>query len=295
MSMTGTVLLAGSLDHTGRWLAVHLAEQGWDVTCVGLSRSEWNLEGYQGLSFRSADLTEQVETSEVVSTENPDAVVHWTARPSPERHAGMRVFENNVTSVYNVLTAAGRANARIAWASSESAYGFPLAGAPSLPEYLPLDEEHPLRPEDPYGTSKVVGEEIGAMVARRYDVPVASLRASWIQFPGEYDCLDARADLATGAGNFWSYVDIRDVATAIEDAITANFAGHEPFLVGAPDNYLDKPIEDALREFFGDLPEGCRISGTDSALSTEKAQSMLGWKPVYSWRDSRDEDVSLFA
>ncbi len=293
--MTGQVLLTGSLDRTGRYLAIHLAEQGWNVTCVGLSRSEWNLDGYRRLSFRTADLTDQVEASEVVSTENPDAVVHWTARPSPERHAGMRIFENNVISVYNVLTAAGRAGARIAWASGESAYGFPLAGAPSLPEYLPLDEEHPLRPEDPYGTSKVVGEQIGAMVARRYDVPVASIRASWIQFPGEYDCLDARSDLATGAGNFWSYVDVRDVSTAVENGITADFSGHEPFLVSAADNYLDRPIEDAITEFFGNTPEKCLVSGTDSALSTAKAQSLLRWNPVHSWRDSADEDVSIFA
>ncbi|WP_458187772.1 NAD-dependent epimerase/dehydratase family protein [Haladaptatus sp. NG-WS-4] len=291
--MTGTVLVTGSLDRTAPWLAVHLAERGWDVTCVGLSRTEWELEAYRGLSFRAADLTEQVETAEVVSSENPDAVVHWTPLPSPERHAGMRVFENNVISAYNVLTAAGRANARIAWASGESAYGFPLAGEPSLPEYLPLDEDHPLQPEDPYGTSKVVGEEIGRMVARRYGVSVASIRASWVQFPGEYDCVDARGDLATGAGNFWSYVDVRDVATAIERAITARFDGHEPFLVGAEENYLDRPIEDALHEFFGAVPDDCRVSGHDSALSTAKAESTLGWQPTNSWRDAVDEDEAV--
>ncbi|WP_458208484.1 NAD-dependent epimerase/dehydratase family protein [Haladaptatus sp. NG-SE-30] len=293
--MTGTVLVAGSLDRTARWLAVHLAEQGWDVTCVGLSRTRWELDNYRRVSFRTADLTEQVETGEVISSENPDAVVHWTPHPSPERHAGMRVFENNVISAYNVLTAAGRTNARIAWASSESAYGFPLAGAPSLPEYLPLDEDHPLEPEDPYGTSKVVGEDIGGMVARRYDVPVASIRASWVQFPGEYDCLSARDDLATGASNFWSYVDVRDVATAIEGAITTDFDGHEPFLVGGADNYLDRPIEDALHEFFGEVPDDCRISGRDSALSTAKAESVLGWEPTNSWRDAVDEDEVALA
>ncbi|KZN25243.1 UDP-glucose 4-epimerase [Haladaptatus sp. R4] len=292
--MTGTVVLAGSLDRSGRWLATHLAEQGWDVTCMSLSRSEWELGGYRGLSFRSADLTEQVETAEAISTENPDAVVHWASLPSPERHAGMRIFENNVVGAYNVLTAAGRANARIAWASNESAYGFQLAGKPSLPEYLPLDEEHPLRPEDPYGTSKVVGEQIGAMVARRYDVPVASIRGSWVQFPDEYDCLDARTNLATGAGNFWSYVDVRDVSTAIERAISADFSGHEPFIVSAEDNYLDEPIERALSEFFHDVPDSCTISGTDSALSTAKAQSMLGWEPTHSWRDTVDDDEFVF-
>lgn len=43
-----------------------------------------------------------------------------------------------------------------------------------------------MRPEDPYGVSKAVAEDPGAMVTRRHGVPVVSLRISNIMCPGNY-------------------------------------------------------------------------------------------------------------
>ena len=286
--MGDSVLVTGGSDRATRWLTGRLDVDGWDVTCVDLSCPD-AVDARESVSFRAADLTDQSETAELVRSVDPDAVVHWTALPSPERHAGMRVFENEVTSAYNVLTAAGRHDARIAWASSESAYGLSCAAELTAPEYLPVDEAHPRRPEDPHGTAKVVGEEIAGMVARRHDVPVASLRSSWVQYPGDYDCRDVHDELAAGAGNCWSYVDVRDLASAVERSLAADFDGHEPFLVAAADNYLDRPIEKALLATFDRVPRDCAVSGDDPALSTAKARSTLDWRPAHSWRDASEE------
>ncbi|WP_121743369.1 NAD-dependent epimerase/dehydratase family protein [Natronorubrum halophilum] len=54
----------------------------------------------------------------------------------------------------------------------------PFAREPTLPDYLLVDEAHPLRPEDPYGSSKLVNEDIAEIVTSQYDIPVASLRIS---------------------------------------------------------------------------------------------------------------------
>jgi hypothetical protein len=51
------------------------------------------------------------------------------------------------------------------------------------------------------------------------------------------------------------------------------------------------PIEDALAEFFGELPDDCNVAGDDSALSVAKADEVLDWEPDHSWRDAADEDV----
>ena len=42
--------------------------------------------------------------------------------------------------------------------SSETVPGFIFAHRPFEPEYLPVDEEHPIRPQDPYATAKWFGE-----------------------------------------------------------------------------------------------------------------------------------------
>jgi UDP-glucose 4-epimerase len=287
-----TVIVTGGLGHAGRWVVDRLAREGWRVICVDLSHPGWQAQGRREIEFREADLTERAEALDLVGEFEPDAVVHFAAYPAPTRHPSGRVFETNTTSTYHTLTAAGNVGAKIVWASSESTYGFPFAREQTLPEFLPITEEHPLRPEDPYGTSKVVGEEIGKMVARRYGVPVASIRPSWIQEPGQYHCREGR-DLADGAGNFWSYIDARDVAGIVSAALESEFSGHEAFLAVAAENYLDRPTEVAIEDFFGDLPENCDLSGEEAAFSTAKAREMLGWEPEHSWREAVDESVSV--
>ncbi|MCH7660473.1 MAG: NAD(P)-dependent oxidoreductase [Euryarchaeota archaeon] len=287
-----TAIVTGGLGHAGKWVTDRLAREGWRVICVDLSHPGWQAQGKRGIEFREGDLTERAEALDLVGEFDPDAVVHFAAYPSPTRHPSGRVFETNTMSTYHVLTAAGKVGAKIVFASSESTYGFPFAREKTLPESLPITEDHPLRPEDPYGTSKVIGEEIGKMVARRYDVSVASIRPSWIQEPGQYHCREGR-DLADGAGNFWSYIDVRDVAGIVSAALESEFSGHEAFLAVAKENYLDRPTGEAIEDFFGGVPEKCDLAGKEAAFSTAKAREMLGWEPDHSWREAIDESVSV--
>ncbi len=284
-----TVLVTGGRGRSGRWIVDRLAGE-YDVVCVDLDQPGFEVPQRDHVDFRACDLTDRGETFELLAEVAPDAVVHWAAIPAPERHAGGRVFETNALATYNVLVGAGRHDARVVWASSESAYGFPFAREPSLPDSLPLTEAHPLRPEDPYGTSKVVGEEVAKMVTRRYDVPVVSARSSWIQYPGEYNCRPVE-NLADGAGNFWSYVDVRDVADFVAAALDQRQPGHDAVHVAAADTYLDRPTLDAVREVFGDVPADADVEGRESALSTATAERRFGWTAAHTWQEAADETV----
>lgn len=291
-----TVVVTGAGGRSGRWIADRLAEE-YEVVCVDLDHPGFEVDAAENVDFRAADLSDRGETLDLLAGLDPDAVVHWANLPSPTRHAGGRVFETNVLATYNTLVGAGRAGARVVWASSESAYGFAFAEETGVPDELPVTEAHELRPEDPYGASKVAGEEVAKMVSRRFGVRVASIRPSWIQYPGEYNCRDvaASADISGGAGNWWSYVDVRDVAglvaAALDAGVDTDFAGHEAFHAAAADNYLGWPTVEAVRECFGEVPADCSLDGEQSALSTAKAEELLGWTPEHSWRDAADADV----
>ncbi|MFC7204993.1 NAD-dependent epimerase/dehydratase family protein [Haloferax namakaokahaiae] len=288
-----TVIVTGALGRSGRWITDRLAEE-YEVVAVDLTQPGFEVDARENVDFRACDLTEMGEVADLFSQLNPDAVVHWAAIPSPTRHAGSRVFETNVQSTYNVLVSAARADARIVWASSESAYGFAFAEETPLPDFLPITEDHPFRPEDPYGTAKVAGEEVSKMVARKYGVSTCAIRPSWIQYPGDYPCRDVAksGDLSGGAGNCWSYVDVRDVADLVVAALANPVTGHEALHAAAAENYLDRPTAEAVEEFFGEVPEQCALDGDQSALSTAKAQALVGWTPSHSWREAADEDVS---
>ena len=284
-----TILVTGSCGGVGSWTVDRLADAGHDVVGVDQRLPSGTRES---VVFKTADLTNYGETRELVEDADPDAVVHLAAIPNPEHHAGSRVFENNVVSTYNVLDAAGAAGARIVWASSESLYGTVFAEEPWLPDALPIDEETPTAPEDPYGLSKVVGETIAARAARRYDVAAISLRLSWVNYPGAYETQRAReafdAETATLSGNCWTYVDVRDVIDAIEAAInpTTPIDGHEAVLITAAENFLDRETAATIEAVHGELPATCDIDGDESVFDCSKAKRLLEWEASYSWRDA---------
>jgi len=292
-----TILVTGSRGGVGSWTVDRFAEAGHEVVGVDRRLPPGTREN---AAFKAADLTDYGETRQLVEAADPDAVVHLAAIPNPDHHAGSRVFENNVVSTYNVLDAAGAAGARIAWASSESLYGTVFAEEYWLPDAFPIDEETPTEPEDPYGLSKVVGEEIAARVARRYGVSAVSLRASWVNYPGAYETRAAREgfDPATAepSGNFWSYVDVRDLIAAVEAAIAPDapeppVAGHEAVLVTAAENFVGRDTAAAIEAVHGELPDDCDLGGDEAAFDLGKAKRVLGWEPEHSWREAEGIDV----
>jgi UDP-glucose 4-epimerase len=283
------IIVTGAAGKSGSWVAEQLADRGANVYgfCHSLPPGD-----HPEIDFQSVELTDLGETQESVLDIDPDAVVHFGAIPDPKSDPGSRVFENNVSSTYNVMMAAGRTDARVVWASSEATHGFSFSRDLQRPSYLPIDEEYPTGSEDPYGTSKIVGEELAQMVTRRFGITTISLRISWIQYPGEYDAVERQetfdpTDLTKS--NFWSYVDIRDVVSAVEAALEAKITGHEAFLIHAANNSMAQDTASLFKELFGELPEECTLSGEDSAFSTEKASRVLGWDPSHSWRTAKDE------
>lgn len=291
-----TVLVTGGLGRSGRWIVDRL-EGEYRVVCVDLDHPGHETPGQGTITFRAADLTDAGEAFDLISAIDPDAVVHWAAIPSDRRHAPGRVFGTNVDAAFNVLTAAGRVGARIVQASSEAAYGFFFATDTPLPDRLPVTENHPLRPEDPYGTAKQVAENVGAMVARRDGVPVTSIRPSWIQYPGSYVVRSDtyRSNRSMGAGNYWSYVDVRDVAELVARVLSAGregkIQGHDAVNCHATDNALGEPTLELIEEQFSGLPDDADLSGEESAFATAKARERFGWSPSHDWHSAAEEDV----
>ncbi len=279
-----TVVVTGARGRLGSRTATALAEDGHDV--VAVDRTE-PASAPEEMRFHGVDLTEEEPARRVVADADPDVVVHLGAVPSPG--SGPNVYENNSISTYYALDEAGRAGADVVQASSESAYGFPFATEPRLPDSLPIDETHPMRPEDPYGASKVVAEDLGEMASRRYGVSVVSLRFSNIMYPGNYTVLEGREDLSNGVGNFWCYVDGRDCVSAVRRAMATAVDGHEAYNVAAAENYLGRPTREAFEAFFGEVPETRGLDGEDSALSVEKARRELDWEPRHTWHEAAED------
>jgi UDP-glucose 4-epimerase len=290
--MTETVVVTGALGGVGSWVVETLREE-YDIVAVDLTLPETT--DIDGVDFQAVDLTEQGPVWETILDADPTAVVHCGNIPHEEDNAGGDVYENNATSTYHTLEAAGRAGSDVVWASSETVYGTHWP-EPELPASLPVTETHPVKPWNGYETSKLAGEAAADRVANAFDVSVASLRASWVQYPGRYEITPLREQFdfesAGRFGNFWSYIDVRDVVSLVEAALDGEFEGQEVFNAFGPDNFLGVETTRAIEAGFGSLPEECDLTGDQSAFSTAKAESLLGWEPDHSWRTAEDESIS---
>ncbi len=185
-----------------------------------------------------ADLTDAAQADALIGDAGLHAVVHAAAIPEPGQHPPHVVFGNNMMATFNVIEACVRSGVRrLVNISSVGVLGLHYAGRRFLPDYLPIDEEHPLRPQDPYGLSKLFGEQLCDAAVRRSDLRCISLRPAWVQDAGSY-AADLgpviRAGRPRGVAG-WPYIDVHDLAEAVRLAAGSDLPGHEACYVAAPD------------------------------------------------------------
>jgi nucleoside-diphosphate-sugar epimerase len=273
------VVVTGGSGLAGRAVVEDLAEHGFDVTNVDLVASDGPA------SFRRADLSDLGQAYGCLR--DAEAVVHFAAIPRPTYDVPEVVFRTNVMSAFNVLDAASTLRIkRVVYASSVSVLGFPFFERPFAPDYVPIDEAHPLLPQDAYALSKRIGEELAEGFSRRGRLSVVSLRFPWIHTPQTFieQVRPLWADPAAGASNLWSYIDTRDVAEAVRLALTAKIEGHVACFVAASNSFM--PIKSRvlvsdhypttlIREEFADYV---------SLLSSAKAEATLGFRARHNWQ-----------
>jgi nucleoside-diphosphate-sugar epimerase len=216
-------------------------------------------------------------------------IIHLGAYQAPNLAPDAETLSNNVAATYNVLRAAADLKVKkVVLASSTAAFGFIYAVKLWAPDYLPLDENHPSKPHDSYGLSKVLGEQIAdSIVSVHPDMTVSSLRFPGVNFDLSYESFRERwRNPATRTNGFWTYIDARDAATTCRLALEGKFTGHEVFIASAPKNCMIQSTMELVKQY---LPKGAKIkkaAGTHwSCVDSAKARRLLGFKPLHVWQD----------
>ena len=289
------VLITGARGKVGTATTAALIGAGHEVTCTDMMRGVFERADPNEPAYIQADLSNPGDAFAVVR--GMDAVVHAAAIPDPTHNPPATVFQNNLMATFNVLEAAVRLGvSRFVHISSETVPGFFFPERPFSPDYVPIDENHPIRPQDPYALSKYFGELLMDAAVQRSDIRCISIRPSWVQHEGNYERnLGPQVrDPSVLSASFGSYIDVYDLADAIVLAVESDLPGHEVFYIASPDNVGGRPFAEMVRKYYGNDIEIRPLAREDaSGILCAKALKMLGYTPKRSWRDYLDDQGRL--
>jgi len=277
------ILVTGGSGLVGRYVVDELSSDH-NVTVLDL-KSPHRPE----LRFRRHDLLHHEGLVQMLG--GTDAVVHLAGIPHPLNHPAETVFRVNVVGTYNLLEACSRAGvARFVFMSSESTLGFAFSSARLWPLSVPIDESHPLRPEDPYGLSKVTGELLCEGISRRSRLTTVCLRPPWIWVPEEKEVAVYRQlvdNYRNWWKNLWAFIHVRDVARAVRLALQTDIGErHVRVYICADRNWTGRDSRELLEEFYpevGNIPSS--FNGAQSLISHAAATRLLGFQPRYGVDD----------
>ena len=278
------VVVTGGTGRAGQWVVRTLAEAGHEVVNVDLAdRPDLELPG----QFCRVDLTDAGKVYDALFQFRPEGICHLAANPAPSGQAQIDVFDNNVLSAHNILQAAGDLGvSRVVYASSEMATGLLTEG--TVPDRIPFDESERRPSPNAYALSKYLSEVIADSLAVRYpDTAWVGLRINNVIPPDTYDRFAAEwDDPSLSKGNFWSYIDARDVGTAYRAALEGTSTGHEVCLIAAADTRAKRGLRELMAEHYDGYDRFADdYADPRSAFDCSKMQALFGWTPSHSWRD----------
>ncbi len=280
------VLVTGGAGFIGSNLAERLIGEGHQVSIID------NLSTGKRANLRSDAEFFEFNIADLDSIKDifqrKDVVFHVAAIPRISRSIEnpAETFNSNVTGTLNVLLAARDAGVkRVVYSASSSAYG--------IQDKLPLSEDMPARPLNPYALSKYIGEELCKEFTDLYGLDTISLRYFNVYGPR----MDMQGEYATVIGKFLQLKSggkpltivgdgkqTRDF-THVSDIVEANMlasqiarGGGEIVNIGAGNNRSVLEIADIIGGERVYIPE--RLAEIrDTLADISKAKKILGWEP----------------
>ncbi|MBF6296780.1 UDP-glucose 4-epimerase GalE [Nocardia amamiensis] len=312
------LLVTGGAGYVGGVCAQVLLEAGHEVVVVD-DLSTGNADGVpSGARFVEGDVA--VAAPALLAAETFDGVLHFAAQSlvgesvqQPEKY-----WHGNVVKTFELLEAMRRAGTpRLVFSSTAAVYG--------EPEQVPITEDAPTRPTNPYGASKLAIDHAITSYAIAHGLAATSLR--YFNVAGAYGGLGENRVVETHLiplvlqvaaghrkaisvfGTDWptpdgtavrDYIHIRDLAQAHLLALATAEAGtHRIYNLGSGTGFSVREVISACERVTG-LPitaqDAPRRPGDPATLiaSSARAIAELGWRPEHNDLDEIVTDAWAF-
>ena len=298
------IFLSGGAGYIGSVTSELLLDAGHEVIIFdNLARG--HLEAVDRRArFIKGDLRNREEILDAMARAKPDAVAHFAAYALVGESMAfpMRYFRNNVVGGIHLVEAMVENGVKkVVFSSTCATYG--------EPDKMPMTEDIPQRPTNPYGDSKLMLEKIMLWEHERHGLKPVFLRyfnacGATEKFGEDHDpethiipnilavALGKRDKFSVFGDDYPTpdgtcirdYIHIVDLAQAHVLALSYDVVG--AFNLGTGDGMSVKQVIDTARKVTGHpipVQVSARRPGDPARLvaDAEKAKSVLGWKPKY--------------
>ncbi len=304
------VVITGITGSGGSYLAEYIVNNHPEVEVHGITRwhstsTNKNVENIKDkIKLHECDLTDFSATFEVIRKVQPDAIFHIAAYANVRASFinPLAVTYNNVMGTANLLEAVRLAGIKpvIQICSTSEVYG------QVDPKNVPITEECPVQPINPYAVSKLTQDYLGLTYFKSYGIPVIRTRMFAYLNPRRTDLFAtsfamqvARIEMGLQKellhGNLDStrtLIDVRDAMESYWVATTKgrpgeiyNIGGTTIITVGQFLEVLKKLAKVQISSRVN--PELLRPADVTLQIpDTSKFTKETGWKPKYSFEES---------
>ncbi len=226
------ILITGGAGYIGSHAVKKFLDEGHNVTVLdnlyrGYGEVMDILTGYGDLTFHEVDLLDLDLLKRTAAGKSYDAVLHFAAlclvnesMENPELY-----FRNNVQGTLNLLEVVKENKIpNVIFSSTCAVYG--------ESQYLPLDEDHPKNPTNPYGASKLMAETEIKWMANVYGFKYLILRY--------FNVCGASEDASIGDSK-------RPSVLLVQNAVRGAL-GIEKFEITCPE--VDTPDKTPIRDYI---------------------------------------------
>jgi UDP-glucose 4-epimerase len=270
-----------------------------DRGAVGIPVAGWlRRAGYEVAGFDRAGGADVLDVAAVRrAARGCAAVVHLAALAHDSAGSPEQIMAVNVLGTWHVLLAAEAAGvSRVVSFSSAQVFG--IAEGERLPDYFPVDDAHPRRAVRPYGLSKRLGEDLCAGFTGRTGIATVCLRPVAVWDRARYGQVRDRwrARPRSEWEPYWEYgafVDVRDVAAAVGQALIVPLTGHHRVLLCAAGIAATAPSLDLAARLAPHVPvtdpDRYRADPWAALIDCSAAAATLGWRPGRQWSPRPDQ------
>jgi len=312
------VLVTGGAGYIGSHMVWALVDAGEDVVVVDRLSSGFAWAVAPEAKLVEADIADCDAIADIMRTHDVDSIVHFAGSISvPESLADpMTYYQNNTVNSHALIrTAIASGVKKFVFSSTAAVYGTP-------DDDNPVAESAPLRPQSPYGTSKLMTEMMLADTAAAHDFRYVALRYFNVSGAdplgrtgqstvgainlikvatetalGKRDAIEIfGTDYPTRDGTcIRDFIHVTDLVAAHVDALGHLRDGGQSLVAncGYGRGYTIREVLDAVRRVSGrdfEVRLGARREGdiVTSIADSARARQVLGWQPRH---DDLDEIV----